>query len=85
MKNTEIEKKGGKETTSDTMKQEEEKTSIIPLIVIKKIETGTIQGMKEMNTNERENASLMIEVTVCLDPKKMIMIKDLHFQEKLTR
>ena len=85
MINTEIEKKGGIESTIDTMKQEEEKTLIIPLIVTKKIETGTIQRMKGMNTIERENAIQMTEVTVFQHLMKMKMTKDSLYQEKLTR
>jgi hypothetical protein len=85
MINTEIEKKGGIESTIDTMKQEEEKTLIIPLIVTKKIETGTIQRMKGRNTIERENAIQMTGVTVCLHPMKMKMTKGSLYQEKLTR
>ena len=82
MINTEIEKKGGRESTKDTMKQEEEKILTIPLIEIKKIGIGTIQRTKEMNTKERENTSQMIEVIVSLHPKKMITIKDMHQQER---
>ena len=85
MINTEIEKKGGIESTIDTMKQEEEKTLIIPLIVTKKTETGTIQRMKGMNTIERENAIQMTGVTVFQHPMKMKMTKDSLYQEKLTR
>jgi hypothetical protein len=81
MINTEIEKKEGKGTTIDTMKQEEERTSTIPLIVIKKIGIGTILGTKEMIINVRENTFQMTEVTVCQHPKKTTMIKGLHFQE----
>jgi hypothetical protein len=49
--------------------------------VTKKIETGTIQEMREMNIIERESIILMIEVVACLLLKILIMIKGSLFPE----